>query len=67
MVHESPTWRHSVELVFRQPEGVVVVGGRPASRPYFPGATKAVDEFMAGRPERIQKLPYALAPAFVIK
>jgi hypothetical protein len=33
----------------------------------FPGATRAVDEFMLGRLERIQKLPYALAPAFVIK
>lgn len=33
----------------------------------FPGATLAVDQFMADRVERIEKLPYASAPAFVIK
>jgi macrocin-O-methyltransferase TylF-like protien len=48
---------------------LVVPGGVIVLDDYgiFPGATRAVDEFMAGRPERIQKLPYALAPAFVIK
>jgi hypothetical protein len=48
---------------------LVVAGGVIVLDDYgiFPGATKAADEFMAGRPERIQKLPYALAPAFVVK
>jgi len=48
---------------------LVVPGGVIVLDDYgiFPGATKAADEFMAGRSERIQKLPYALAPAFVIK
>jgi len=48
---------------------LVVPGGVIVLDDYgiFPGATRAVDEFMLGRPERIQKLPYALAPAFVIK
>jgi hypothetical protein len=32
----------------------------------FPGATKAIDDFMAGRSERMQKFPYAHAPAFVV-
>jgi hypothetical protein len=48
---------------------LVVPGGVIVLDDYgiFPGATRAVDEFMVGRSERIQKLPYALAPAFVIK
>jgi macrocin-O-methyltransferase TylF-like protien len=47
---------------------LVVPGGVIVLDDYgiFPGATRAVDEFMKGRPERIQKLPYALAPSFVI-
>ena len=32
-----------------------------------PGATKAVDDYLAGRRERIQKYPFALAPAYIIK
>jgi hypothetical protein len=48
---------------------LVVPGGVIVLDDYgiFPGATQAVDQFMAGRPEKIQKLPYALAPAFVVK
>ncbi len=33
----------------------------------FPGATKAVDEYLAGRDEVVQKLPFAFAPAYFIK
>ncbi len=33
----------------------------------FPGATKAVDDYLADRPERVRKLPYALAPSYFIK
>jgi hypothetical protein len=33
----------------------------------FPGATEVVDAHMAGRPERLRKLPYALAPAYFVK
>lgn len=33
----------------------------------FPGATRAIDEYLAGRTERIQKLPYSLAPSFIVK
>ncbi len=32
-----------------------------------PGATKAVDDYLVGRSERIQKFPFALAPAYLIK
>ena len=33
----------------------------------FPGATKAVDDYFAGRPERVQRLTYTRAPAFLVK
>jgi hypothetical protein len=57
------------QVVMNQLAPLVVPGGVIVLDDYgiFPGATRAVDEFMTGRPERIQKLPYALAPAFVIK
>ncbi len=48
---------------------LVVPGGVIVLDDYgiFPGATQAVDAFLQGRPERIEKLPYSIAPAFVIK
>ena len=57
------------QIVMNTLAPLVVPGGVIVLDDYgiFPGATKAVDEFMAGRRERIQKLPFALAPAFVIK
>lgn len=33
----------------------------------FPGATEVVDAYMATRPERLRKFPYALAPAYFVK
>jgi hypothetical protein len=33
----------------------------------FPGATKAVDDFFAERPETVKKLPYCYAPHYIIK
>lgn len=33
----------------------------------FPGETRAVDEYLAGRPERVQNLDFAAKPAFVVK
>lgn len=46
----------------------VVPGGLIVLDDYgiFPGATKAIDTWLAGRPERLRKLPYAHAPAFVV-
>lgn len=33
----------------------------------FPGETKAVDDYFAGRPVRIKKLPFCLSPCYLIK
>jgi hypothetical protein len=33
----------------------------------FPGATKAVDDYFAGRSERVRKLPYCYAPHYIVK
>ncbi len=33
----------------------------------FPGETEAVDKYFAGRKVRIQKFPYAMTPAFLVK
>ncbi len=33
----------------------------------FPGETEAVDKYFAGRSVRIQKFPYAMTPAFLVK
>ena len=45
--------------------GVVILDDYEA----FPGAKKAVDDYMAAfqRPERIEKLPFALSPCYLIK
>ena len=33
----------------------------------FPGATKAVDDYLKDKQERVQRLPYAFAPCYIIK
>ena len=33
----------------------------------FPGATKAVDEYFAGRSEIVKRFPYCYAPHFIVK
>ena len=33
----------------------------------FPGETEAVDQYFSGRNVRIQKFPYAMTPAFLVK
>ena len=33
----------------------------------FPGATKAVDDYFKDKQERVQRLPYAFAPCYIIK
>jgi hypothetical protein len=57
------------DIVMRVLAPLVVPGGIIALDDYgvFPGATKAVDSYLAGRSERIRKLPHSLAPAFVVK
>lgn len=47
---------------------LVVPGGIIVLDDYgiFPGATRAIDAWLAGRPEQLQKLPYALAPSYVV-
>ena len=46
--------------------GIIILDDYAAG---FPGANKAVEEFMAenGRKERIQKFPWTYTPAFIIK
>ena len=57
------------QVVMKTLAPLVVPGGIIVLDDYgiFPGATMAADEFLTGRSERIQKLPYAFAPAFVVK
>lgn len=33
----------------------------------FPGATKAIDDYFAQRPERVRRLTYARAPAYIVR
>lgn len=48
---------------------LVVPGGIVMLDDYgvFPGETKAVDDYFHGRKVRIQKLPFSMSPAFVVK
>jgi len=57
------------QVVMKTLAPLVVPGGIIVLDDYgiFPGATVAADAFLVGRSERIQKLPYAFAPAFVVK
>jgi hypothetical protein len=57
------------QVVMDQLVSRVVNGGVVILDDYgiFPGATEVVDAYMAARPERLQKLPYALAPAYFVK
>jgi Macrocin-O-methyltransferase (TylF) len=69
LLHVDVDILEASQVVMKMLAPLVVPGGVIVLDDYgiFPGATRAVDEFMSGRRERIQKLPYALAPAFVIK
>jgi hypothetical protein len=56
------------DVVMRRLAPLVVPGGVIVLDDYgvFPGATRAVDDYLAGRAERIRKFPYSLAPAYVV-
>lgn len=57
------------KVVMEQLVSRVVNGGIVILDDYgiFPGATAVVDAYMAGRPERLRKFTYALAPAYFVK
>ena len=57
------------ETVMTHLASLVVPGGVIVLDDYgiFPGATRAIDAWLAGRPERLRKLPYALAPSYVVR
>lgn len=55
--------------VMRTLAPLVVRGGVVILDDYgiFPGATKAVDDFLAEHPESLRKFPYALAPTYYVR
>ena len=69
LLHVDVDMYEPSEVIMRVLAPLVVPGGVIVLDDYgmFPGATKAIDDFLADRPERIQKLSYARAPVFVIK
>ena len=57
------------ETVMTHLAPLVVPGGIIVLDDYgiFPGATRAIDAWLEGRPERLRRMPYALAPAYVVR
>lgn len=69
LLHVDVDLYEPTRVIMRDLAPRVVRGGVIVLDDYgiFPGATLAIEEHLAGRPELVQKVPYAAAPAFVVR
>ncbi len=49
------------------PDGIIVFDEYDFSAGVYPGAQKAIDEFLVGKPEKIQRFPEAANPRYFIR
>jgi hypothetical protein len=69
LLHVDVDLYEPTQVVMQVLAPLVVPGGVIVLDDYgiFPGATQAVEEFLVNRPERLERVPYARAPVYLVK